>query len=127
MRLLRTHMLALPRPRVVAHKSSLLGTALGGLCLEYGSDQPITVSRINLLHLADPASLLGIITLMELASEDTLGAAQLGCASLLHIVGVSKVRINELPGGRVSREAPTEGCTDALIQSLQEITRFGGL
>ncbi|SIA88931.1 Uncharacterised protein [Mycobacteroides abscessus subsp. abscessus] len=120
-------MLALTRQLVVAHESSFLGAALGGLRLEDCSDQPITVSRINLLHLTDPPDFLGVITLMELARQDTLGATQLGSASLLRIVGVSEVRINELPGGRVSREAPTEGCTDAFIQSLQEVTRLGGL
>ena len=116
--LLRTHMFALTRQLVVAHESSFLRAALGGLRLEDGSDQPITVSGINLLYLTDPADFLGIVALMELAGENALRTSQLGCASLLHIVGVSEVRINELPGGCVSREAPTEGCTNAFIQSL---------
>ena len=115
MRLLRAHMLTLPRQLIVAYESSFLGAALRGLRLEDGSDQPITVRRIDLLHLADPADLLGIIALMELAGQNALRTSQLGCASLPHIVGVSEVRINELPGGRVSRKNPAEGLTDALV------------
>ena len=64
---------------------------------------------------------------MELASENTLGAAQLGCTGLLHVVGMCEVRIHQLPGGRVSREAPAKRFTDALLQSLEEIARLGGL
>ena len=127
MRLLRTHMLALTRQLIVAHKAAFLGTALGRLRLEDGPDQQVTVFTINLLHRTDTADLLGVVALVELARQDTLGATQLRRARGLHIVRVSKVRIHKLAGGRVSREAPAKRFTDALLQSLEEIARLGGL
>ena len=64
---------------------------------------------------------------MELASENSLRTSQLGSAGLLHVIGVSEVRINELPGGRVTWEAPTEGLTNTLVQPLEEVARLNGL
>ena len=87
-------MLTLTRQLIVPHEATLLRAPLRGLRLKNGSDQPITVSRINLLHVADPADFLRIIALVEFTLENTLGATQLRRARGLHIVGVSEIRIH---------------------------------